>query len=131
MIGVMEYVNGQNTVSAKSPENDRVEVIYFHGKQRCATCLAIEERAKEVIDAEFSKEVKDGKLVYKTIDISTTEGEALADKYEVSWSALYVNNWKDGKESRSNMTEFSFGNARNNPVKFKKGLSEKIRKALR
>jgi len=37
----------------------------------------------------------------------------IADKYEVTWSSLFVNGWKDGKENVNNMTEFSFSNARN------------------
>ena len=41
MIGLMSCGSGDNTATAKSPEKDRVEVIYFHGKQRCATCMAI------------------------------------------------------------------------------------------
>ncbi|MDE7420932.1 MAG: thioredoxin, partial [Muribaculaceae bacterium] len=29
---------------------DHVELIYFHGKQRCLTCRAIEKFSKEVVD---------------------------------------------------------------------------------
>lgn len=28
-------------------QKDRVEVLYFHGKQRCATCMAIEKMPKK------------------------------------------------------------------------------------
>lgn len=31
-IGVLSCGSGDNTAAAKSPEKDRVEVIYFHGK---------------------------------------------------------------------------------------------------
>lgn len=33
MIGLMSCGSGDNTATAKSLEKDRVEVIYFHGKQ--------------------------------------------------------------------------------------------------
>lgn len=112
-------------------EKDRVEVLYFHGKQRCATCMAIEKNAKEVVNTLFANDLKNGTVVFKTVDISTPEGEKIADKYEVTWSSLFVNKWKDGKESRNNLTEFGFGNARNNPDGFKKGLADKIRKSLK
>lgn len=112
-------------------EKDRVEVLYFHGKQRCATCMAIEKNAKEVVNTLFANELKNGTVVFKTVDISTPEGEKIADKYEVTWSSLFVNKWKDGKESRNNLTEFGFGNARNNPDGFKKSLADKIRKSLK
>lgn len=40
---------------------DRVEILYFHGKQRCATCMAIEKNAKEAIEAQFADELKKGR----------------------------------------------------------------------
>ncbi len=126
MIGLMSCGSGENTASAKSTQKDRVEVIYFHGKQRCATCMAIEKNTKEVINSLFAKELKNGKVVFKIVDISTPEGEKIADRYEVTWSSLFVNKWKGGKETRNNMTEFAFGNARKNPDAFKKGLANKI-----
>lgn len=93
--------------------------------------MAIEKNAKEVVNTLFANELKNGTVVFKTVDISTPEGEKIADKYEVTWSSLFVNKWKDGKESRNNLTEFGFGNARNNPDGFKKSLADKIRKSLK
>ena len=121
----------ENTASAKCTEIDRVEIIYFHGKQRCATCTAIENNTAEVVNTLFSKELKDGSVVFKTIDISTPDGEKLADKYEVTWSSLFVNSWNNGEETRHNMTKFGFSNARNNPDEFKKGLADKIRQSMK
>lgn len=131
IIGLMSCGSGDNTSTAKSPEKDRVEVIYFHGKQRCATCMAIEKNTKEVVNTLFANELKNGTVVFRTVDISTPEGEKIADKYEVTWSSLFVNKWKDGKETCNNLTEFGFGNARKNPDDFKKGLADKIRQSLK
>ena len=105
-----------------------VEVLYFHGKQRCVTCKAIEKYTKEMVNAEL---VKNGKLRFKEVDISTPEGEKLAEKYRVSWSSLYVNKWKNGKEERNDMTRFGFQIARNNTSAFKKELKQKINELLK
>lgn len=121
----------ENSARENDQVKDHVEVIYFHGKQRCLTCKAIEKYTAEVIDNTFADEVSKGKVVFKMVDISTPEGEALADKYEVSWSSLFVNTWKGGEETRDNLTEFGFGNARKNPDKFRQGLIEKIRQSLK
>ena len=67
-----------------------VEVLYFHGKQRCVTCKAIEKHTKEVVNTDLAELAKNGKLRFKEVDISTPEGERLAEKYRVSWSSLYV-----------------------------------------
>lgn len=133
MIGLMSCSDKEKTTKPESAETDKdkVEILYFHGKQRCATCRAIEENTVELVNTRFAKELKDGSLVFKNIDISTPEGEEIADRYEVTWSSLFVNSWKDGKETRNNITEFAFANARNNPDNFKKELTDIIRQSLR
>lgn len=112
-------------------KSDGVEVIYFHGKQRCATCMAIEKYAREVVDADFATLKKVGKVRFRVVDISTDKGAKLAKAYKVSWSSLYVNKWKGGKETRNDMTRFGFGYARNKTDEFKKCLKEKINELLK
>lgn len=112
-------------------KKDRVEILYFHGKQRCATCGAIEKNAKEAVEAQFADELKNGTVVFRTIDISKAENEKIAEKYEVTWSSLLVCRWKDGKETHENLTKYAFANARTAPDKFKSGVIEEVRKALR
>lgn len=97
-IGLISCGKEKNDASAESTGNDRVEVVYFHGKQRCLTCRAIEKNTTEVLNDMFAKELKNGSLVFKTVDITSPEGEKIADKYEVTWSSLFVNKWQDGKE---------------------------------
>lgn len=79
----------------------------------------------------FANELKNGTVVFRSVDISTPNGEKIADRYEVTWSSLFVNKWKGGKESRNNLTEFGFGNARKKPEVFKKGVVDKIRQSLK
>jgi hypothetical protein len=83
------------------------------------------------LDSLYSKEKANRKIIYQMIDISKKENEAITDKYEVAWSSLFVNSWKDGKEHVNNMTEFSFANARNEPEKFKEGIRSKIDNLLK
>ena len=93
--------------------------------------MAIEKNTREVLNSMFANELRSGKIVFKIVDISTPDGEKIADRYEVTWSSLFVNKWKGGKETRDNMTEFAFSNARKNPDAFKKTLAEKIRQSLK
>lgn len=110
---------------------DRVEILYFHGKQRCATCMAIEKNAKEAIEAQFADELKNGTVVFRTIDISKAENKETAEKYEVTWSSLFISQWKEGKETHENLTEYAFANARTAPDTFKAGVIEKINTLLK
>lgn len=131
IVGLTSCASKEKASDTPTTETDRVEVIYFHGKQRCATCKAIENHTAEVVNSTFADELQNGTLIFKIVDISTPEGELIADNYEVTWSSLFVNKWKDGKEMRTDMTEFGFANARNNPEVFKTELAKQISKSLK
>ena len=112
-------------------ERDHVEVLYFHGKQRCATCVAIERETMAVIEGQFADAVKNGAVEFRVIDIAKAENEAIADKYEIMWSSLVIVKYKDGKEKVENLTPFAFANARSNPDAFRKALTKKIDQSLK
>ena len=129
-IGLAACGGGNAKQSAAPTRENGVEVLYFHGKQRCATCVAIERETKAVIDGQFADAVADGALEMCIIDITQPENEAIADKYEITWSSLVVVKYEDGKEQAENLTKFAFANARNNPDTFRAELSEKLKKLL-
>ena len=123
-----------NAVTVKEQSGkvkDFVEVLYFHGKQRCVTCRSIEQNTKELVEAKFARQMKEGKVVYRVIDISKKENARIAEKYEVTWSSLFLVQHKNGKEKAENLTEFAFGHSRTQPEVFKKGLAEKVNQALK
>ncbi|MEG1838840.1 MAG: nitrophenyl compound nitroreductase subunit ArsF family protein [Bacteroidaceae bacterium] len=118
---------GNNTsrkaqVTTETKQSDCLEVLYFHGKQRCITCNAIEKLAKEVVDS-----LNNNKIVLKVIDISKAENEAIADKYEVTWSSLILD--RGGKIE--DLTEMGFSYAKNSPEEFKSKLLDSINKMQR
>ena len=115
---------------AQGKVKDHVEVVYFHGKQRCLTCMAIEKYAREVVDTDFAREKQSGKVLFRTVDITSPEGAKLAKKYRVSWSSLYINGWKGGKEKRNDLTAFAFNHARKHTAEFKKEVKKTIQKNL-
>mgnify|MGYP006392405647 FL=1 len=130
-VGMVACSGGKTKSVAENQQTkkDVVEVLYFHGAQRCATCMAIEKNTKELLEAAYAEQLKSGKLVFSSVDI--TKEEALAERYEVSWSSLILVDYdKSGVESVIDLTEFAFCNARNAPDKFKAGLSERITEML-
>lgn len=124
-----EQTTNQST-EISAPSGAVVEVIYFHGTQRCPTCKAIEAETKSLLESDFADAIKSKKLIFKVVDISKPENQAIADRYEVAWSSLFVNDWKKDQESVNNLTDFAFSNARNNPDAFREGLSEKINELM-
>lgn len=74
---------------------------------------------------------KKGEVVFKVIDISKKENEKIAEKYEVTWSSLFIVKYKNGQETYENMTEFAFGNARKSPDVFKAGIVKSVNEMLK
>ena len=83
----------RHRVTVEAVADDCVQVLYFHGKQRCATCTAIERLTREVVDSIGSEKG----LVLRIIDIA--ENEALADRYQAGWSALILDQKRPGGKS--------------------------------
>lgn len=123
--------NAETQLPTSTNQKEVVEVLYFHGKQRCITCNTIENLTREVVEKNYAQQLKAGKITFKVVDISTKEGEKMAEKYEVTWSSLYINKWNKGKETKNNMTDFSFSHAKNSPNEFKSGIKKKIDELLK
>ena len=86
----------------------------------------IEKHTKELLDSLYSTEMANGTIVYRTIDISQKENQDIADKYEVTWSSLFINKWDNGKKKPNNMSEYAFSYAKGQPDTFKTGIKDKI-----
>lgn len=126
--------NGNNKKAAAAADENlrenRVEVLVFYGAQRCATCRAIEAQSKELVESAFTEDLASGLLVYRTVDMTTPKGEALADHYEVASSSILLVKHLGDKESVNNLTRFAFSTARNKPEEFKEGLRKEVRDLL-
>lgn len=130
-VGMVACSGGKTRSVAENEQTKRdvVEVLYFHGAQRCATCMAIEKNTIEVVETRFAEQLNNEKLIFRTVDID--KEEEFAERYEVSWSSLILVDYdKSGKERATNLTEFAFGSARTAPDKFKQGLSARITEML-
>lgn len=125
LIVVVSCNNKANT-SKKEPVTETdpniTQVIYFHGKQRCITCRAIEDLTRQVVDS-----LGNSKVVMKIVDISQKENEDITAKYEVTWSSLIL----DRNNQSDNLTEMAFSYAKGQPDVFKAKLVEAIQKISR
>ena len=93
--------------------------------------MAIEKYSRELVNSDFAKELKAGKVRFRVVDINSEQGAAVAKKYKVTWSSLFVTAWKQGKETRKDLTRFGFQYARKDTPKFKQGLKQEISKHLK
>lgn len=89
-----------------------IEVIDFYGTHRCVTCEAIEANAKYTVDTYYAKEKAAGKVVFKTVNIDEEDNYAMAERFEASGTALFINVVKDGQETHLDLTNFAFSKGR-------------------
>ena len=120
--------NAQKSTESTSETNSdaAVEVFIFHAAQRCATCKAIDAVVAEVLENDFSDDVKAGKIVFRDVDASNPENRPLVEKYEVYSTSLLL----DAGGKVTNLTNDAFQYARSNPDKLKEILRAAISKAL-
>ncbi len=118
-----DSTDGKAAVETKSDviAEGVVKVYSFHTNKRCITCQSIEKLTREVV-----AEMANDKIELEVINISDSWNEKIADKYEVTWSSLVLDN---GKQA-NNLTEMAFAYAKNKPEEFKKNLKDQITKQL-
>ena len=69
---------------------ERVEVYHFHGDQQCPSCVAVGDNAEKTVNANFKDELASGQLVFAHVNFDLPENAALATKYGVTGSSLWI-----------------------------------------
>lgn len=95
--------------------SDKANIVYFHFSRRCATCIAIEDVAKEVASASSS-------AVFYDFNLDEEAGEDMGKKLNVEDQTVLI--IKGDKQI--DLTEEAFLNARSNPDKFKTTIEENL-----
>lgn len=108
-----------------------VEVLSFHNKQRCPTCIAIENETRNVLNSSFAQEMADSTIVLRVFDLSEKENQQIAEHYQVSFSSLILVKYVNGQPEVHNLTEYAFSKARVAPEEFKEELVERMEGLLR
>ena len=100
-----------------------VYVYYFHGKQRCKTCIAVGDVSEKAIKDMYANNPN-----VKFIEVKTDEeaNAALVEKYEVTWNALIIAKGVDNIE----ITKQAFASALNNPENLTDLIKTEVDKRL-
>ena len=114
---------------ATTDASTRIEVIDFYGTHRCVTCEAIEANARYTVDTYFKDVVEQGKLAFKTVNVDEEKNYGIAERFEATGTALFINVIKDGKEQHIDLTSFAFEKGRDKEV-FSSELKGKIEEQL-
>lgn len=115
---------------ATNDTSTKIEVIDFYGTHRCVTCEAIEANAKYTVETYFQDEVNSGKVTFKAVNVDEDKNYNIAERFEATGTALFINVIKDGKEQHIDLTNFAFEKGRDQDV-FSTELKEKIQEQLK
>lgn len=77
---------------------DNINVYYFYGKPRCATCMKIENYTKSAVAS-----MKDKNVIYKGVDMDNPQNGAMVKKYKLFTKSVVVSKVKNGKEQWKNL----------------------------
>ena len=83
----------------ESPEKQLI-VTYFHTNYRCSTCKKIEKYSKEVVENNFQKELKEKKVVYRTLNMVEPENKHYIDDYKLVTKSIILSIIDNGKETK-------------------------------
>jgi len=73
---------------------------YYHGNVRCPTCMKIETYSQECIETRFAKEIKAGKVAWRTVNYDEKGNEHFYKDYGLTAQSLIVSEVKGNKELR-------------------------------
>lgn len=111
-----ESESSQFTIDASE---NVVNVLYFHGTQRCKTCIAVGNIAKETLD---SLSINNDSIVFSEINTDDPNFSEVTAKFQISWSSLIISKG----ENRVDLTDFAFANAIKNPELLKAEIVKTI-----
>ncbi len=75
----------------------KVEVYHFHGKNQCVSCTTVGDFAEQTMSRYYLRELASGKMVFGHVNYELPENKALAEKYGVTGSSLWIGTYVNGK----------------------------------
>lgn len=79
-------------------EAAKVVVYYFHGNVRCPSCIKLEEYSGEAINNGFQKELSDGTVEFKSINVDEEANKHFIQEYQLVSRSVVVSKIEKGKE---------------------------------
>jgi len=80
--------------------NSKVIAYYFHGTFRCSTCRTIEEYSHDAIQTYFAKELGNGGLEFRPVNVEEPENKHCIQDYQLVTKSLVLSLVLDGKETK-------------------------------
>jgi hypothetical protein len=110
---------------------NRVDIVYFYPKIRCAPCLSVELRTKDLVDSYFMEAVDSGKLTFQTYELQDKQNASIIKKYGAVGSQLFITTINNGNETIRHVEEVWMPQILNDGVAFDDFMQELISESLK
>ena len=90
----------QGNLPQISQTSDKVIVYYFHSSNRCSSCMTIERYTRESVEANFAKELKNGQVEFKSINVELPANSHYTTDYKLYTKSVIISDMVQGKEQR-------------------------------
>jgi hypothetical protein len=110
---------------------NKVEIVYFHATQQCATCICFEDRISQIMQNTYSKQIKEGLIIYKVLNFQDPANADLVKKYNVVTSSLCVDRaLDDGTHEILNVQDIWYWDCMGKPSNFDQKVKELVKLAI-
>ena len=104
IFAVLVFLTGKTGAAEKdakiSSERAKVIVYYFHGTYRCPSCTKIEKWSYEAIKHSFLKALKEGRLLWKPVNVDKPENRHFVKAYSLFTKSLIITEVKGEKQTK-------------------------------
>ena len=130
-------INADTDVSRKKVKDNqtsdnkdyKVIIFYFYGNVRCFTCKRIERLTKEAVKEEFGKEMKNGVVEMKAINVQEPRNNHFIKDYRLYTKSVIVSDLIQGKEERWKNLQRVWELVRNDEA-FKRYVQKEVKEYL-
>lgn len=119
--------NPEQTTTVSQNVKQKLQVYYFYGSHRCATCNSIEENTKKLMETNFKNEVADGSITISYLNIEDEANKSLVEKLQVYSSSLILIEYKADNVIVHDLTQYAYTYSRNQPDVFMQGVTDSIK----
>jgi MFS superfamily sulfate permease-like transporter len=110
-------------------KDHKVIIFYFYGNVRCFTCKRIERLTKEAVKEEFGKEMKNGVVEMKAINVQEPRNNHFIKDYRLYTKSVIVSDLIQGKEERWKNLQRVWELVRNDEA-FKRYVQKEVKEYL-
>jgi hypothetical protein len=133
MTGIILFASCSENSKNKSTENKKdstelIGVYYFHGKNRCKTCIAVGNISKNTVKKYFGN---DKAVVFHEVNVELDSNKDISNEFQVRGSGLSIKYREKNGMFKEDLTELAFLNALTNPDTVENTLKAKIEAILK